>query len=317
METEKTPPQSFQVPLENEPVRRRSSFSKDFYQLESHHALSPDDAAAIRLRRKRKTHDASLQLIDDLVNRPMDPMFSDSKLAVNNKPSTAMQWLGRAVVFLLCIAAGIASVVSIRQLQTDPRKSVRQTLIAQIQEQNANLDTLNTQVKDLRTQVDEAAKSISGNTRNDTLINDEMTNGTIAVKGQGITITIANPVADQNGTDNSIRTITDRDLQTITSLLFQSGAEAVAINGNRIGAQTSIRKAGNHILIGMTAIEAPYTLEAIGNKITLAEAVSEKSQQSLYDSFKEAGITMKVAKSNSLQLDAAVTGELQYAGGNN
>lgn len=48
--------------------------------------------------------------------------------------------------------------------------------------------------------------------------------------------------------------------------MFQNGAEAIAINGNRLGAQTSIRKAGGHILIGMTAIQSPYTIEAIGDR---------------------------------------------------
>ena len=53
-------------PKENEPVRRRAVFSHSVRGAESHHALSPDDAAAIRTRRRRKTNDDSLQLIDDL-----------------------------------------------------------------------------------------------------------------------------------------------------------------------------------------------------------------------------------------------------------
>ena len=42
----------------------------------------------------------------------------------------------------------------------------------------------------------------------------------------------------------------DADLQTLVSLLWQAGAEAIAINGNRLGVQTSIRTAGSTILIG-------------------------------------------------------------------
>ena len=95
--------------------------------------------------------------------------------------------------------------------------------------------------------------------------------------------------------------------------MFQNGAEAIAINGNRLGAQTSIRKAGGHILIGMTAIQSPYTFEAIGDKSALAEAMGEKRLASLYDSFKEAGIYPQVSKSNSITLEAAVTGEVKYA----
>ena len=95
--------------------------------------------------------------------------------------------------------------------------------------------------------------------------------------------------------------------------MFQNGAEAIAINGNRLGTQTSIRKAGGHILIGMTAIQSPYTIEAIGDKSALAEAMGKKKLASLYDSFKEAGIYPQVSKSNSITLEAAVTGEVKYA----
>ena len=50
MALEATAPVSFPVPKENEPVRRRAVFSHSVRGAESHHALSPDDAAAIRTR---------------------------------------------------------------------------------------------------------------------------------------------------------------------------------------------------------------------------------------------------------------------------
>ena len=100
MALEATAPVSFPVPKENEPVRRRAVFSHSVRGAESHHALSPDDAAAIRTRRRRKTNDDSLQLIDDLVNRPMDPMFSDSRL-VHEHRSTFSIWFNRIVVFII------------------------------------------------------------------------------------------------------------------------------------------------------------------------------------------------------------------------
>ena len=63
----------------------------------------------------------------------------------------------------------------------------------------------------------------------------------------------------------------------------------------------------------MTAIQSPYTIEAIGDKSALAEAMGEKKLASLYDSFKEAGIYPQVSKSNSITLEAAPSGELSYA----
>ena len=291
MALEATAPVSFPIPKENEPVRRRAVFSHSVRGAESHHALSPDDAAAIRTRRRRKTNDDSLQLIDDLVNRPMDPMFSDSRL-VHEHRSTFSIWFNRIVVFIICVGVGFACSLFVQQLQSDPRKQVRQTLATQLENRNSQIDELTTDVNNLRSQVDEQS------------------------------MTLADPIAasqsDQSsstrvGTSTNIRVITDLDLQQLVSLMFQNGAEAIAINGNRLGAQTSIRKAGGHILIGMTAIQSPYTIEAIGDKSALAEAMGEKKLASLYDSFKEAGIYPQVSKSNSITLEAAVTGEVKYA----
>ena len=321
MALEATAPVSFPVPKENEPVRRRAVFSHSVRGAESHHALSPDDAAAIRTRRRRKTNDDSLQLIDDLVNRPMDPMFSDSRL-VHEHRSTFSIWFNRIVVFIICVGVGFAYSLFVQQLQSDPRKQVRQTLATQLENRNSQIDELTTAVNNLRSQVDEQSKKISGSVKSDTLIQDEMVNGATVVEGEGITMTLADPIAasqsDQSsstrvGTSTNIRVITDLDLQQLVSLMFQNGAEAIAINGNRLGAQTSIRKAGGHILIGMTAIQSPYTIEAIGDKSALAAAMGEKKLASLYDSFKEAGIYPQVSKSNSITLEAAVTGEVKYA----
>jgi uncharacterized protein YlxW (UPF0749 family) len=317
-------PASYSVAKENEPVRRRAIFSDSFRAADSHHALSPDDASAIRTRRRRKTNDDSLQLIDDLVNRPMDPLFYDSRL-VHEHHSAFSIWANRIIVFLICVAVGFACCLFVQQLQSDPRKQVRQTLAGQLEDRNSQIDQLTDDVNDLRIQVDKQSKAISGSVKSDTLIHDEMTNGTIAVQGEGITMTLADPIAanqsDQSsssrvGTSSDIRVITDLDLQQLVSLMFQNGAEAISINGNRLGAQTSIRKAGGHILIGMTAIQSPYTIEAIGNKNALDEAMGAGKLKSLYESFKDAGIYPQVSKSNSITLKAAVTGEVQYAGRN-
>ena len=227
----------------------------------------------------------------------------------------------RIVVFIICVGVGFACSLFVQQLQSDPRKQVRQTLATQLENRNSQIDELTTAVNNLRSQVDEQSKKISGSVKSDTLIQDEMVNGATVVEGEGITMTLADPIAasqsDQSsstrvGTSTNIRVITDLDLQQLVSLMFQNGAEAIAINGNRLGAQTSIRKAGGHILIGMTAIQSPYTIEAIGDK-SAWRAMGKKKLASLYDSFKEAGIYPQVSKSNSITLEAAVTGEVKYA----
>lgn len=139
----------------------------------------------------------------------------------------------------------------------------------------------------LRAQVEEESKSVSNWSLNQTIQDDEMVNGVLPVQGEGITLTIANPISvSGDNADSSlsrengsqVRVVTDSDLQVLVSLLWQSGAEAIAINGYRLGVQTSIRTAGTTILIGVNSVQSPYRIEAIGNSSALANAVSKKTQ---------------------------------------
>lgn len=310
---------SFPVSPENTPTKRRAVFSASFAGLTSHH-VQPETAASTS-RRRRSLDDDSLRLIDDLTNRPMDVMYTDSRLATKT-PSMFAVWFTRVLVFLICIAVGTAGSVFVRQLSTDPRKEVRKQLSSQLAEQTKNVETLTKDVNALRAQVEEESKSVLSWSLNQTIQDDEMVNGVLPVRGEGITLTIANPLSV--GGDNAdsslprengsqVRVVTDSDLQVLVSLLWQSGAEAIAINGYRLGVQTSIRTAGTTILIGVNSVQSPYRIEAIGNSSVLANAVSKKTQQCLYDDFKEAGIYPQVGKNKSITLEAAVTGEVTYA----
>ena len=143
----------------------------------------------------------------------------------------------------------------------------------------------------------------------------------IEFRRQAAVLTVANPLSvSGDNADSSlprengsqVRVVTASDLQLLVSLLWQSGAEAIAINGNRLGVQTSIRTAGSTILIGVNSVQSPYRIEAIGNQATLAKSVSKTTQKQLYDDFKKAGIYPQISKSKSITLDAAVAGDTTH-----
>ena len=121
-------------------------------------------------------------------------MYTDSRLATKT-PSMFAVWFTRVLVFLICIAVGTAGSVFVRQLSTDPRKEVRKQLSSQLAEQTKNVETLTKDVNALRAQVEEEAKSVSSWSLNETIQDDEMVNGVLPVQGEGITLTIANPLS--------------------------------------------------------------------------------------------------------------------------
>ncbi|KAB8296512.1 DUF881 domain-containing protein [Bifidobacterium apri] len=314
-------PDSIPVPKETAPVRTRAVFSASASSLGAHHAASAPDMPITPRRRRPQLEDDSLRLIDDLTNRPMDPMFIDSRL--DKRPKSALHiWLTRVIVFIICIAVGFSGSIIVQILHTDPRKEIRSSLAKELTQQTKHLNTLNSDVSSLRVKVENQSKKLANTTKDSTLTYDEMANGTIPVTGPGITLTIANPIAANSDTNSgslpresssNIRVVTDADLQVFIQILWQAGAEAIAINGYRLGVQTSVRTAGQTILVGVNQVQNPYKIQAIGDRNALAAAVGESSQQSLYATLKAAGIYPQISTSKSITLEAANSSDISYA----
>src|SRR4029450_1762991 len=58
--------------------------------------------------------------------------------------------------------------------------------------------------------------------------------------------------------------VKDTDLQLASNALWAGGAEAIAINGQRLTATSTIRQAGEAILVDFRPVTTPYQVVAIG-----------------------------------------------------
>ena len=96
--------------------------------------------------------------------------------------------------------------------------------------------------------------------------------GDIAASGPGINI-----VAGPSTLGNAGGTITDEDLQILVNGLWYAGAEAVAINGERIGTLTGIHFANGAINVNYNDIAPPYTVVAIGPSDTLLQRFEDNA----------------------------------------
>ena len=88
--------------------------------------------------------------------------------------------------------------------------------------------------------------------------------GDLAATGPGITV-----VASPSTRGNPDGTITDNDLQILVNGLWYAGAEAISVNGERIGTMSAIRFAGGAITVNFNDIGPPYAVVALGNEDTL------------------------------------------------
>ena len=308
-------PESFPVPPDRALIHRRAAFSHSSAGLK-HHYVDQKSSEPAQESMRRRMADESLRLIDDLTNRPMDPMFEDARLLPAERRSPLSVWINRILVFVICVLVGLAGTGVVQVLHRDPRQKVREKLISQVETVSKRADDLNGQISDLNSNIDTLSAQEGGKGQNRTQTADDLTNATSKVQGQGIVITLANPIASKDARDNAdqIKLITDQDLQWFLAKLWSAGAEAIAINGNRIGTQTSVRTAGQTILLGTASIEAPYKIEAIGDQGALADLMARSDVQGRLRDLKTANITVNVVKQRHLNLNAVSLPNLSYAG---
>lgn len=163
MDADPIKPLSFPVPAENAPVKRRAVFSDSVAQSQSR-ACQARGRRADHAGPPRRLHDDSLKLIDDLTNRPMDPLFSDSRL--DQRPRSRLStWATKFLVFAMCITVGFYGSLFIERLHSDPRKVVRQSLASELRETRGRPTRSMNEVNDLRNQVTERSKKLGGTGR--------------------------------------------------------------------------------------------------------------------------------------------------------
>jgi uncharacterized protein YlxW (UPF0749 family) len=80
----------------------------------------------------------------------------------------------------------------------------------------------------------------------------QVVNGVVPVHGPGIELTVG-------------FNLHAFDLQDLTNILRQIGAEAIAVNGHRVTARTVIAEANGKLLIDGNPVSAPLRVDAIGD----------------------------------------------------
>lgn len=104
--------------------------------------------------------------------------------------------------------------------------------------------------------------------------------GLSALHGPGLTVLLHDGTDPNSSADQSLGwTIHYQDLQDIVNLLWASGAEAIAVNGQRIVPSTAFHYAGVNLLVNNASrLSPPYTVIALGDPPALANGVGNPDQ---------------------------------------
>ena len=250
-----------------------------------------------------------------LMTRTLDPSYALA--AESPRPPRRS---GAILALVVVLAAGVVMGVTVRQQQrqSTDRQAANAALVERIETRQVEVGSLSAEAIALRQEVaqlrEEALSATAeGQALLDALAAQEMAAGLVAVTGPGITVTIADPAPAQNNdpvghgqTVDQEGLVTDADLQAAVNALWASGAEAIAINGERIGPITAIRQAGGAVLIDFQPTSAPYVVDVIGNPATMPGKFAATSAARRFSTYRTAfGAEYSVHTADELALPAA------------
>ena len=124
--------------------------------------------------------------------------------------------------------------------------------------------------------------------------------GLTELTGEGIVVTVADSEKTNINDENlSSKIVHNTDIIELINELKNSGAEAIAVNGQRIISTTSINCVGSVITINGEKVNSPFVISAIGNKESLNGITRPGSYIGLME---EDGIQVKVEKSTEVKI---------------
>ena len=176
------------------------------------------------------------------------------------------------VTLLAGAVIGFLFIVALNLRPPDPESRLPDNyrLAALIERRQGELESQRLEVENLRTEV-EAQRNATLSQRADragqrsTLDRARLLAGTVPVRGVGFTVVLADSSLEEAPTGNvNDLVIHSSDVQAVVNALWASGAEAVAINGQRVVGTSAILCVGNTLLLNGTVHSPPYEISAIG-----------------------------------------------------
>ncbi|HYL41701.1 MAG TPA: DUF881 domain-containing protein [Candidatus Binatus sp.] len=160
------------------------------------------------------------------------------------------------------IAAQLAAEGPRVRISTQERTTLVETAIGLQGEQ----DALKSQILQLRAQIGQLEAQGAGSDAlvrqlNDDLQQARIAAGLVALDGPGIVFRLEDSGAPGAGTDSLV---TARDVRSVVEELWLAGAEAVAVNGERVTVSTAFLDIGGSVLANSAYLAPPYTVAAIG-----------------------------------------------------
>ncbi|NGO14086.1 DUF881 domain-containing protein [Streptomyces sp. HC44] len=260
-----------------------------------------------------------MSLLTNVMDHSLDEGYAEAAArkkaaGAGGMPKTLRAKLGLAAGLVLAALVVTVGAAQARVSAPGVAKE-REELIDRIDRETAVADKLEDSVDELRDDVSarqrEALKKHGGDQGE--LVG--MLSGAVEVHGPGVKLVVNDAKeADQSGDGDARETsgfsdtgrVRDRDMQRVVNGLWESGAEAITINGQRLTALSAIRAAGDAILVDNKPLVPPYTVLAVGDGKGLSSRFRSSGDgqylQVLHENF---GIRTALSVEEDVRLPAA------------
>ncbi len=259
-----------------------------------------------------------MSLLNTVMDHSLDEGYAE---AAARKKATGPGGMPRPLRAKLGLALGLvlaALVVTVGAAQARIAAPVvakeRAELIDRIESATSDADELEEDVETLRDDVGarqrEALKKHGGSQGE--LVS--LLSGATKVRGLGVKLVVDDAKeADQGGGGpresagfSDTGRVRDRDMQRVVNGLWQSGAEAIAINDQRLTALSAIRAAGDAILVDNKPLVPPYTVLAVGDGQRLSTRFqNSRDGQYLHALQENFGVRTSISVQDDVRLPAA------------
>lgn len=251
-----------------------------------------------------------MSLLTNVMDHSLDDGYAEATAKRKADGSAAMP---RTLKAKLGLAAGLvlaALVVTLGAAEARVSAPVlakeRGELIERIDTETSAADKLESQVDKTRDDVGERQRKALEKHGGDQGQLVALLSGATAVKGTGVKLVVDDAKGTDQGGGGPRETssftdtgrVRDRDMQRVVNGLWQSGAEAIAINGQRLTALSAIRAAGDAILVDNKPLVPPYTVLAVGDGKRLSTAFEDSADGQYLRALKD---TFDIRTSMSVQ----------------
>jgi uncharacterized protein YlxW (UPF0749 family) len=261
-----------------------------------------------------------MSLLTNVMDHSLDEGYAEAAArreaeGVGGMPKTARAKLGLAaglVLAALVVTVGAANA----RIAAPVVAKERQELIDRVGRETSAADKLESGVDTLRADVSarqRAALKKDGGGQADLV---SILSGAVAVHGPGVRLVVNDAKEASTGGDGTnpretsgfsdTGRVRDRDMQRVVNGLWESGAEAISVNGQRLTALSAIRAAGDAILVDNKPLVPPYTVLAVGDGQRLSTRFQNSADGLYLHALQENyGIRTSISAEGDVRLSAA------------